>query len=98
MGIEDLVAITLADVGHMDWDVSGGWWIVMVLGMAIFWGLIILGIVWLVRELGGSHRHTGASSDALSVLDHRLAEGAITPDEYRERRAMLTGEGDRGEG
>lgn len=82
--------------GHMDWD--DGWWIVMFLGMVILWGLVIAGIVWLVREVAG-HRRDGAAhrgeSDALAVLDRRLAEGAISPDEYRHRRAMLTGAAER---
>jgi putative membrane protein len=75
--------------GHMDWD--GGWWIVMAFGMVIFWGLVIVGIVWLVRELGGSHRHAHHEPDALAVLDRRLADGSISTEEYRERRAILTG-------
>ena len=84
----------LADVdfdGHMDWD--GSWWIVMALGMVIFWGLVIAGIVWLVRELAGPRHHVGerGESDPVALLDRRLADGSITPDEYRERRAILTG-------
>ena len=82
--------LVLADNdGHMDWD--GGWWIVMALGMVLFWGLVIGGIVWLVREVGGSHRHAERPPDAVELLDRRLAEGSITPDEYEERRAILTG-------
>lgn len=85
----------LADVafdGHMDWG-GGGWWIVMALGMVIFWGLVIAGIVWLVREASGSRPHGGErhEGDPLALLDRRLAEGTISPDEYRERRAILTG-------
>jgi putative membrane protein len=85
--------LSLADLdfdGHMDWD--GGWWIVMALGMVIFWGLVIAGIVWLVRELSDPRRQAGEQreSDPLALLDLRLAEGSITPDEYRERRAILT--------
>ncbi len=82
-------ALLLADGGHMDWN--GGWWIVMALGMLVFWGLVIVGIVWLVREVGGSHRHVQHEPDALALLDRRLADGSISPDEYRERRAILTG-------
>lgn len=86
--------LLLADVGfdgHMDWD--GGWWIVMALGMVIFWGLVIVGIAWLVRELAGPGRDAGKrqEGDPLVLLDRRLADGSITPDEYRERRAILTG-------
>ena len=82
----------LADVdwdGHMDMD--GGWWIVMMLGMVLFWALVIVGVVWVVRELGRSQRHDRAEPDALAVLDRRLAEGAISTEEYMERRDVLTG-------
>ena len=85
----------LADVdwdGHMDLD--GGWWIVMGLGMILFWGLVILGIVWLVREFARPREERAATrdSDALAILDRRLAAGEISPEEYRDRRAVLRGE------
>lgn len=75
---------------HMDW--GGGWWVVMVIGMVIFWALVVVGIVWLVREASG-HRGFGVrrGHDPLELLDRRLAEGTISPDDYRERRAILTG-------
>jgi putative membrane protein len=73
--------------GHMD----GGWWIVMMVGMVLFWALVIVGVVWVVRELGGSQRRDRVAPDALAVLDRRLAEGAISTEEYRERRDVLTG-------
>lgn len=89
MSAQAFLAFPLADLdGHMNWD--GGWWILMALGMVLFWGLVIAGIVWVVREVG-SHRHSTARPDPLAVLDHRLADGTITPEEYRERRAILTG-------
>ncbi|MGZ5357104.1 MAG: SHOCT domain-containing protein [Solirubrobacterales bacterium] len=72
-------------------DFDGGWWIVMALGMVFFWGLVIFGIVWLVRELPGAQRGSHPAPDPLATLDHRLAAGEISPEEYRERRAMLGG-------
>ena len=36
-----------ADWDHMDWG-SGGW-VLMAIGMALFWGLVVLGVIWLVR-------------------------------------------------
>lgn len=89
-----LVAV-LAEVdwdGHMDLD--GGWWIVMAIGMIVFWALVILGVVWLVRELSAprDRSHAPAEPNALAILDRRLAAGEITPEEYRERRAVLRGE------
>ena len=76
--------------GHMgDW--GGGWWVLMAFLMVAFWGLVIVGIVWLVRSLGwGQHDQRGTS--AIELLDRRLASGEISPEEYRERRAVLRGE------
>lgn len=78
--------------GHMDWD--GGWWIAMAIGMILFWGLVILGVVWLVRGLSHSReaRRPGSEPDAMAILERRLASGEISADEYRERRAVLRGE------
>jgi putative membrane protein len=76
--------------GHMDFE--GGWWIVMALGMLIFWALVIAGLVWLGRELIAQRQHPRGELDPLTILDRRLAEGALSPDEYRERREMLTRE------
>ena len=80
------IALIFADTDwhHMD----GGWWVVMMLGMALFWGLVILGGIWLVREVVTRREH---KPDALELLDRRLAEGTISPEDYRERRAILAG-------
>lgn len=86
------VATLLLLADDADWDhMDGGWWIVMGVGMILFWGLVILGIVWLVRELGGQSRgtHAAAGPDPSEILDRRLAEGEITVAEYEERRRAL---------
>jgi putative membrane protein len=90
-----LLSLPLADVdGHMDWDWDGGWGVLMVVGMVLFWALIIAGVVWLVRELSSQKRPqaAGPDDDPLRMLDRRLAEGKISPDDYRERRAILSGD------
>ena len=79
---------------HMNMNFDNGWWIVMALGMILFWGLVILGIVWLVRELGDRPRggaQATSSPDPLQTLDRRLAEGEITVEEYEQRRRILRG-------
>jgi len=68
-----------------------GWWILMTVGMALFWGLVILGLVWLVRELAGRGGRLSRDPETLELLDRRLADGTISPEDYRERRAILTG-------
>ena len=79
--------------GHMSW--SGGWWILMALGMILFWGLVIVGIVWVVRELrspADHPDHSGRADDPLAILDRRFAEGAVSAEEYRLRKSILAGE------
>jgi uncharacterized membrane protein len=64
----------------------------MAVGMVAFWALVVGGGIWLVRELTAdrrSGRHPGSDSNALEILDRRLAEGAISIDEYTERRRAL---------
>jgi putative membrane protein len=95
-GLDIAQFIVLAQDGdgdHMDFD--GGWWIVMGLGMILFWGLLVLGIVWLVRELSGrGPRAARSGSEALEILDRRLAEGEISIEEHEQRRkALLRGPG-----
>lgn len=81
--------LVIADTWDMH-DVGGGWWVVMVLGMLIFWGLVIAAVVWLVRELSG-RRPAPQSERPLDVLQRRLAEGDISVEEFERRRQILEG-------
>lgn len=76
--------------GMHDGDVGAGWMIVMMLGMVLFWGLVVIGVVWLLREAIGRGHH-GADADPLAILDRRLAEGHISVEEYEQRRKTLSG-------
>lgn len=82
-----VAALIFADHGHMD-DFEW-WWAPMMLGMILFWGLVVVGIVWLVR--GGLSSGADKKLGAVEVLERRLAEGDLTVEEYRERRAVLEG-------
>jgi len=82
-----ITTIPIADMwGMHDGDIGSGWMIVMMLGMVLFWGLVILGAVWLLREALGRGSSPG---DPLTILDRRLAAGEITVSEYEERRRRL---------
>lgn len=84
-----LPLLLLADVwGMHDGDVGAGWMIVMMLGMVLFWGLVVVGVVWLLREGIGRDRH-GPDADPLAILDRRLAEGHISAEEYEQRKKTL---------
>lgn len=68
-----------------------GWvgWMVMVLAMIGFWGLVVFGIAAVFRT--GAFR-AGAPPpppDPLHVLDTRFARGEIDAEEYRARRRAL---------
>jgi len=82
----------------MDVNFGGGMWIGWIVGllvMVLFWGLVIaaivLGIRWLIRaDRRGSHEGP-AAPDALEVLRQRYARGEIDEAEYERRRAVLRG-------
>jgi putative membrane protein len=82
----------LADGFDMHSDFGPGWWIVMMLGMLLFWGLIIAAVVWVVRELTHSRATRAGVETPNALLDRRFASGEISAEEYRERKAVLGGE------
>ncbi len=59
------------------------------LGMVLFWVLIVLGIVWLARGAPTGLPTATRRETPLEVLDRRFAAGEIEVDEYRERREVL---------
>ncbi|MEP7180136.1 MAG: SHOCT domain-containing protein [Pseudonocardiales bacterium] len=85
------------------WD--DGWgvgnWLLMGVGMLLFWTLVVAGIIWLVRSAAKERRTSDAGSvsmdksavlpapTARDVLDERYARGEINDDEYRARRDAL---------
>jgi putative membrane protein len=69
----------------------GVWGIGMMLMMLVFWGLVIVGIVfgirWLVRQdRQGSPRTTDS---ALEILRQRYARGEINREEFEAKRRDL---------
>ncbi|MFV0458339.1 MAG: SHOCT domain-containing protein [Actinomycetales bacterium] len=66
----------------------GGWmWLAVLVGVAAFWGVIVL----LLRELiRGPQRSQTPPEPPLAVLDRRLANGEISVEEYLQARRALT--------
>lgn len=89
--------MTWMTIAHM-WggDAGQGWMTLMMVLLALFWGAVVFGVVWLVRgATGGSSAHTTGPIEtptAMETLERRFAEGSITGDEYRTRRAVLRGD------
>jgi putative membrane protein len=75
----------------MDWAGSHGWmgfgWILM----ALFWGLVIVGIVALIRwaSANGSQNRKEPEHTPLEVLKKRYARGEIDHEEYEQMRRDL---------
>lgn len=69
---------------------SGNWswwgWIVMTISMVAFWGLVIWGIVAVIRSTGETRP---ARRDPEQILAERFASGEIDADEYHARLDTL---------
>jgi putative membrane protein len=81
---------------HWMWHSHWGWGGMLAggLGMILFWAVIILLIVLVVRGLSGGRiveRGVPAAgpNSALQILQERFARGEIDKDEYEERRKVL---------
>jgi putative membrane protein len=67
----------------------GGWgYLLMMLGPLLFWTLVIVGGVVLLRHLRGTPWGTGPPAPE-SLLAGRFARGEIDEEEYRRRLAVL---------
>jgi len=74
---------------------SGGWsYALMGLSMVVFWGLVIVGVIFVVRTLAADRRSplSFRSHDPQIVLGQRFARGEIDETEYRQRLKVLNGE------
>ena len=78
--------------GMMGWDGFGGYgmgfvgWIFMLL----FWGLIVVGVVLVVRWLWDQGRPgTGGADSPLEILKRRYARGEISKEEYDRMKQDL---------
>jgi len=81
----------------MGWGSGHGWMSGGGIFMILFWGLVILGVIALVRWLWMSGTGNGKDSGkapgktALDILQERYARGEIERDEYERKRRDLEG-------
>jgi putative membrane protein len=75
---------------------GGGWWgLGMGLGSMVFIGLVVVGIVLLVRGPSEGSEPRRRERTARDILDERYARGEIDHDEYEQRRRVLESAGSR---
>jgi putative membrane protein len=81
----------MMDGGMMDGMMGGGafMWLWAIFAVLLL-GLLVVGVVWLVRTLTGPGPGS-ATSAARQELDLRYARGELTREEYQQRRADLEG-------
>ena len=74
---------------HWSWNDSwSGWnWMLMMIGMIAFWGLVTWAIVAIVRSPNRSQHRGGDSAE--QILAGRFASGEIEGDEYQHRLDVL---------
>ena len=88
--------IPLADSWmHGGW--GWGWMSLMMVVMLLFWGAIIVGLVWLIRGAPwgppAPRERLVSKENPVEILDRRFAEGEITAEDYRARREVLVNGG-----
>ncbi len=82
----------LAQYGWRDYGMGPGmmwgWgmgWILMI----IFWGLVVVGVIFLIRYLIGATRGTNGKESALDILKKRYARGEINKEEFEQKKKDL---------
>lgn len=84
--------ITLAQYRMYDDHMDGGWGWAMAALMVVALVAIVALVIWFVRSSSAAHAHPqpGLGPETpMQILDRRLAQGEITPEEYKERAAIL---------
>lgn len=65
---------------------TGWWWVGGWLMMLVFWALVVVGIVVLIRSVAGTPAHRGSSETPLEILRRRYAAGELTKEQFEQMK------------
>ncbi len=66
----------------------GGWWLIGMSMMMLFWIAMLLLVIWAVHSLFPPQRRSG-QDEALETLRRRYAAGELNAAEFEQARARL---------
>ncbi len=79
--------------GWQDQGFGGGGWFAMVVMMVLFWGLLAVAVVYIVRHFSHPHQASApATNSAIETLKMRFAKGEMDEEEFKRRLDLLKGE------
>jgi uncharacterized membrane protein len=67
----------------------GDWWVLMLIGMFVFAGLIVWAIYAFSRNSARPNQLGDSPTDARTILDQRLTRGEIDNQEYTKLRELI---------
>lgn len=78
------------------WTWGWGGWLAMILMMLLFWGALVVLVVWAIRQFRAAPEQAPTPeadrpSTAIAILEERFARGEIDEQEFERRRAHLLG-------
>jgi putative membrane protein len=68
------------------WGWGGGWWILAMVIMVLFWAAVIAVAVWAVSRFTGAR---GQTRSPLDIAKERLAKGEISHEEFEQLKQKL---------
>ncbi len=72
------------------YDMGWGMWMVMGVGTIMFWAVVVLLVRNLLPGRNPIRDTVAARPEPLTLLKEGLARGEVTPEEYEQRRRLIT--------